>query len=411
MSHGNPKVPPRARAVLACGLALACLGEGKEAPDPHPGRAMPGHAAAHVSTVAAASEEPAAPGEAAREEASGAPPSFELRHGVIVDGTRGALYLGEPEKGIEAVEISTGRSLWRSVDAAVPLALNGRVLAAQGEEAMPAARLPIVVLDVGAGGRKVLDALVVLPPDVRPLVADELGRSFRVTAERDEDGFLISWSLKESQVLGIARPPGEPPPERTLSGAARVSVETGRVVALEGAAAPSRPRIDSAAERVRDSQALPQAPWRAGTVLAITEGGRGGPLTLKRWDAGTGKALPDRPLMAKALVALPSADRKHLLASERVGTGGPGDPEYGWSIFSLETGERLGEARRDVSAAPFFVWKDCVVYVSPPYGFRSDDRWIEEPLKIRAVRLAGGDPVWDRAVRDLEYRGPMPPVR
>jgi hypothetical protein len=115
--------------------------------------------------------------------------------------------------------------------------------------------------------------------------------------------------------------------------------------------------------------------------------------------------------MDRALVALPSADRKHLLASVRVGTGGPADPEYEWSIFSLETGERLGQLRRDVSALPFFVWKDCVVFESPPQGFRRDGNWIEEPLEVRAVRLPGGERVWHRAVRDLEYRGPMPGVR
>jgi hypothetical protein len=132
---------------------------------------------------------------------------------------------------------------------------------------------------------------------------------------------------------------------------------------------------------------------------------------LKRWDARTGQALPDRTLLETALVALASADQQHLLASERVGTGGPSDPEYRWSIFSLESGERVGELRRDVSASPFFVWKDEIVFISQPYGLRSGDEWIEEPLKVRAFRLTDGGPVWDRAVRDLEYRGTTPPAR
>jgi hypothetical protein len=134
-------------------------------------------------------------------------------------------------------------------------------------------------------------------------------------------------------------------------------------------------------------------------------------LTLKRWDALTGVAFPDRVLLQKAIVALPSADESLLLGSERVGEGGPEDPEYRWSIFSLETGERLAEIRRDVSAAPFFIWDGNVVFESRPYGYRIGEVWVDEPLKIRAVRFSRGVPVWDRAVRHLEYRGPVPPAR
>jgi hypothetical protein len=321
------------------------------------------------------------------------PRPFELRHGVLVDPARAAVYLGRPKGGVEAVDLSSGRSLWATDGAALPLGLSGRALAAQGEEPKPGPRLPLVVLDVTAGGRKTLEATLPLPADVHALVTNELGRSFHATAEPDDGGLRVAWSYKETRVSGMAPPRGERPPTRTLSGAARVDLATGRVDPAE----PSKRPVESPA-------AAKPARWRAGAVLAAAEGGRGGPLTLKRWDAETGRPLPDRLLLEKALVVLPSADAQHLLASEPIENG------YRWSIFSLATGERVGESRQAVSAAPFFVWKDVIVFVSQPYGWRSGEKWIEEPLKARAVRLSSGDPVWDREIRDLEYRGTTPPA-
>lgn len=337
-------------------------------------------------------------GQSSTADASG----FELRHGVIVDRAQGAIYLGEPGGGIDAVDLSTGRSLWRSAEGALPLALHGRYLIVQREEARPGPRLPIVVLDVRAGGRQVVESTIALPAGVHAHVAETLERVFRASAAPDRTGFLVSWTYTETLVQGVARDPGEPPPQRALSGTEHVELP-------QATAAPSARVRNEVAERLMKAHGLPHVPWRAGAVLAGTEGGRGARLTLKRWDAETGAALPDRALLAKALVALPSADHTYLLASERVGSGGPGDPEYRWSIFLLETGERAGELRRDVSAAPFVVWNGSIVFEAQPYSVRRGTTSIDEPLKLVALRLSSGDPIWDRAVRDVTYRGPAPP--
>jgi hypothetical protein len=335
--------------------------------------------------------------------------SFDLRRGVIVDGGREAIYLCEPGGAIEAVDLSAGRLLWSSTEAALPLTLDGHFLVAQTEETRPG-RLPIAVLDVDAGGRRVIEAVIPLPDDIRATIADDQRRSFRVTALRDEDGFLISWTYTEHIIEGSTRDPQQPMPTHVVTGAAHVDLATARVVPV-AATTVSRVRTDAAAERIKSIEGLAQTPVRTGSVLSSVQGGRGGPLTLKRWDAVTGVALPDRELLQKAIVALPSADQSVVLGSERVGEGGPEDPEYRWSIFSLETGERLAEIRRDVSAAPFFIWDSNVVFESRPYGYRIGEVWVDEPLKIRAVRFSRGVPVWDRAVRHLEYRGPVPPAR
>jgi hypothetical protein len=337
-------------------------------------------------------------------------PAFELRRGVIADAARAAVYLPEESGGIAAVDLASGRSLWKSDAAALPIATNGRLLLAQAEDKPAAARLRVVVLDVEAGGRKLLESSVALPDDVRASIADGAGRRFRAHAVPEGEGFLISWTYEDVPLIGTARPPGELLPRYNASGAVRVQPATGEVVAVEAAALSSRAKLDDAAEQVRRANDLPVAPWRAGGVFAAAQGGRGGPLKLRRWDALTGAALPERQLSRKAIAFLAS-ESDHLLVSERAGGGGPDDPEYSWSIFSLETGDRIGALRRDVSAAPFLVFAGNVVFESQPFGYRRGETWVDEPLSIRAVRLSTGVPLWTHVVRDLEYRGPMPPAR
>jgi len=328
--------------------------------------------------------------------------AFLLRRGAIVDASRGAAYISKPNGTIDALDLASGRTLWTSAAAALPLGASQDVLVAQSEERSPARKFQIAVLDT-ASGRKLSEASVTLPEGVRALVTDEEGKAFRATAEREGAVFVVSWFYQESPMEGIAPQSGEPA-WRLFAGSARISAQSGKVIAAEGGAVRDVPA------RWRTYDSPPRAPWRAGAALAQTEGGRGRPLTLKRTEAATGRELPDQALSSRALVAVASADERNLLASEQVGEGGPDDPEYQWNIFTLETGERAGELRRDVSAAPFFVFSDSVIFESRPHGYLRGDVRVEEPLEIHSVRLSSGVPKWKVELRDLSYRGPRPPA-
>src|SRR5438128_5902413 len=108
------------------------------------------------------------------------PPSrFLLRPGTIVDPARGAAYVAKPNGTIDSVDLASGRTLWTSADAALPLGADQDLLVAQVEEKpWPTERFRVVILDV-AGGGKVSEATVTLPAGARSLVADEKGSSFR----------------------------------------------------------------------------------------------------------------------------------------------------------------------------------------------------------------------------------------
>src|SRR5437879_903443 len=102
-----------------------------------------------------------------------APPSpFLLRHGTIVDPARGAAYVAKPNGTIDSVDLASGRTLWTSADAALPLGADQDLLVAQVEEKpWPTERFRVVILDV-AGGWKVSEATLPLPAGGRGRRAD-----------------------------------------------------------------------------------------------------------------------------------------------------------------------------------------------------------------------------------------------
>jgi hypothetical protein len=329
---------------------------------------------------------------------------FLLRRGAIVEPVRGAAYVAKPNGTIDAVDLASGRTLWTS-DAAMPLGVDNGLLVAQVEEKPRATeRLLVVVLDA-ARGSKISEASIALPAGVRGHVADEKGRWFYAVAERQGANFLISWFYRVTFISGVAPNAAQPQQTRYYAGSARLHPETGRVVAADGG------EVSETPGRWKLHGAPPAAPWQVGNVSARTEGGRGHTLTLKRTETGSGRPLPDHVLSKQAITTMPSADQRHVLASERVGEGGPDDPEYRWLIYATDSAEKATELRRDVSAAPYFVFGDSVILESRPHGYRSGELLIEKPLEIHAIRLTTGVPKWEVEVRSLEYRRSAPTAR
>lgn len=333
---------------------------------------------------------------------------FVLRDSAIVDSARGTAYLAKPNGTIDAVDLSSGRTLWTSDDAALPIGVAGNLLVAQYEQKPePTEQFRVVFLDA-AGGGKVSEATIELPDGVRALVSDELGKSFRATAEGEGGHVLVSWFYRALNVRGDA--PGEEEDEEkdaahSHAGSARIQPQTGKVLSSTAA------EVTDAPGRWRKYAAPPQQPWHANGLVARSEGGRGGPLVLKRSEAASGRALPEQTLSNRALVHVASYDERHLLVTERVGEGGPEDPEYRWQIFAMDSGERATELRRDFSAAPFFLFADSIVAIEQPHGFLRGGVMVDEPLKLEAVRLSTGAPKWNAELRDLTYRGKVPPRR
>jgi len=339
--------------------------------------------------------------------------SFEFRPGVIVDPDRPAVYLMNPQRGIDAVDLSSGKLICTTAKAAKPLFLYGDLLVAQAETSDRRGVLRIVILDAKDKGGLGLEAEIALPEGVWASIDDGLGTSFWASARIHEGALIVSWFFAEQLLSGANLRPDATAP-RQITGAARIDLKTGRVERLKADELPPLPiaALPGNVAQLVASGVLAGPVWHVGGVAATIQraSDTGGQRTiLRRWNLDTGEPLPDVVLFGRELTfRYPSANGRHLLTSKLVET----DPhvKYLWVIFSLETGGRVAEVRNHSPAAWFFVSGSRLIYESPLQRRLVDGAWAEEPRKLRAIDLVSGAELWNWPIRDTAYRGPYPPV-
>jgi hypothetical protein len=339
--------------------------------------------------------------------------SFEFRPGVIVDPDRPAVYLMKPQGGIDAVDLSSGKLVWTTTQAAKPLLLYGNLLVAQAEVSGRSGVLRIVGLNTKDGGKIGPHADVELPEGVSASIEDGLGTSFRASARIHEGALIVSWLFSEQPISGAYLGADATAP-RQVTGVARIELETGRVdpLASDKAPPPNGRQLPDNIARLVESGALPGRLWRVGNILVTPARIRdkdGERIILKRWDGETGETLPEITFFSNGLtIRYPSADNRHLLMSKLVET----DPQvkYLWVIFSLETGTRVAEVRNFEPAAWFFISGSSLIHEVQPQSRLVKGVGIEEPRKLRAINLESGAELWNWPIRDTAYRGSYPPV-
>lgn len=292
-----------------------------------------------------------------------------LADGVLVDVERQVAYVMAPERGIDAVGLSGGASLWTADAAAKPLAVVGDVLVAQAEGSEEG-RLNVVSFDVRDGRPGAFSARLDLPEGVSARLSDGPRRAFRVQAGLAEGKLVLSW--RATKVGGGELQGYLPGPEEGMSPNAK-SFDR-----LEGAA-----ELDLASGAVRRVDKAVLAP-RALDVLP----------------PGQAKGLSGR--------LFTSADGRHVLASVRTAERGLWQ-SYRWTIVERATGRRLGTFDHYTSSAPFMVAGGRLLFVEEPYFRRQGDDVVAVPRQVRAVDLASGAEVWTKEVSDPSYRGEFPP--
>lgn len=146
---------------------------------------------------------------------------FELLPGVVVDPAAERLYLMNPQGGIDALELATGKLLWTSRAAGKPLAAFDDRLAAQAEPTVGSRSLPIVLLSTKDGGRVVSTIAVPLSSGAMlPFINNGMGAASSVQARVEPDGLLVSWTVTSRGISPIPRPPSV----RSDSGAALIKL-------------------------------------------------------------------------------------------------------------------------------------------------------------------------------------------
>lgn len=336
--------------------------------------------------------------------------AFEFRPGILVDPADGVVYVMSQDRGIDVVDLSSGKRVWRTTRADKPLLLSGTLLVAQRDVAD---RLRIVGLDTADSGALLFRADVELPEGVRASLDDGLGTSFSVSARRHQDDLIISWRFFKQYISGVAPLPGETASAEQFSGAARIEIGTGQVEVVGPSELPpsSEARLPENVALLVETGALLGPVYHAGDVVAVAtrvsdEVGRR--VVLHRWHSVNGQPLPDVTLFEGGLtLRYASADNRHLLASM---AGESDGPAWAWVIYSLETAEVVAEIRNTMPGAWFFLWDSSLMHESRPSRRLVDGKWLDEPLKIRAVELTTSAERWSWPVRDTAYGGPYPPA-
>jgi len=300
-------------------------------------------------------------------------PSLKLAPGVIVDPDRGFAYVMSTEGGIDAVELARGTRVWHSNAAAKPLVLAGDLLVCQGDARSGNNALEIVIVNVRQRGESVLARTVPLASGVQVSIDAMLTGTFTSSALVVGREVVVSWAYAAH-------------PER-----ARGMPDT-------------TPRDDK-------SRQAPAAPPARGSF---------------RMDLSSGEVTPLPPEQAPAVVPAPSnlgprarlpnvpdlqflsADSLHVLGVQRIAAD-PAWERFRWSIHQRVSGAKVGEFGAHWSWAPFVVLGAQIIYLTPPYMRRTDQKLAEEPNKFRAADLATGRELWAWPVRDTAYRGLIPP--
>ena len=336
---------------------------------------------------------------------------FQFRPGVIVNSNQSIVYLMNLQRGIDAVDLSSGKLLWSTTNGAKPLLLDGRRLVAQAEFAAPTNRLRVVVLDVQDTGKLLLETIVQLPKNVKVAIDDALGTTFHTSARLDEDKVVVSWQYSEQPISGAQHGPNAN--VRVTAGAMRIDLKTGHtdtptadLIALN----PETQLPDNVARLIKLGT-LPGPLWQVGNVLAAIErtSVKGKQrAVLRRWDSDSGQPMPEVVLFDGELTfRYTSADGRHLLASKRLDSA---TTHWVWRIYSLETGMQVAEVRNASPAAWFFITASTLIFEVPPTGEISNTGVvIDQPFRLRAIKLATSNELWEWAFRDTTYRGPLPP--
>ena len=266
--------------------------------------------------------------------------------------------------GVAALDLTTGARRWRSSAGDKPLLILGSQLVTQVEPHAIGSRLEVVALNTADGGKVSSRAATVLPASVHVSLGETLRGTFRLTAQQVGGDAMLYWTFIPAPTRGMEDDRESPGavPTAGQQGAVRVRLRSGAAMVLESrnTAAPTEPR------------------WIVSSDAA------------QRGVAGT---------------QYESADGRHILASVRVADDRVWD-KYRWTVFERATRRRLGEFRTHVSFSPFIVRNSLVVFETTPYERRGQP---SEPAKLRAISLTTGREAWSVPVREIVFRGPMPP--
>jgi hypothetical protein len=377
--------------------------------------------------------------------------------GGVADPAEKSAYVMAEDGGIDALDLRTGKLLWQTYTASVPLGIYDHKLLAQTVVEGKRNEVKIVVLDPRHEGAVLSTSEAVTFPDwVNTGLVH--GRSFSSRGRMEEGNLFLYWEAGAWPGTGYARHTleGEEAAHRTVSGVAKVSLENARVEMLcqditkvferennrketssEGEAPPEFGRkLPKELQKLSEIPKLQGSPYVWGwyeqplivgdkaAVLAERKDGIRTKLILIRWDLKSGRELEDIELLpnvrhASRIVMRPNGLHVFIVHQETdvkwlkgTGKGGPtatevptGAPPALW-ILSSETGKVVGKVPMQENVFDVQLVGNRVYFGIEESKAVTKRDYDEKPRFLRAIDLGSGERLWERAILPARHLHP-----
>jgi hypothetical protein len=321
-----------------------------------------------------------------------AEPSVPVPLGVAAPSA-GVLYVVDADQGVTAVELRSGKTLWKAAGPRIPLLVvpsGVATLVTSGVE----------VLDLRSGKRVLASESVGLPPSTHVIgnYVGHVGQGLEAKARSVDDRLELDWEIVVTHVYGM-----RPAEVTRTTGGAQVSMRTGKVTRRGFAPAPA-PKVPAAVEQLysRDGHTNIRTPV-AGPSWAYVrmEPGEGARrAVLHRWDLGGARelaplVLPSAPRGTGEAITQGTLDGRHLLVSWQ--RADASDPAIPWDVYALPEGNRVGSVEGPQFGDRVSVLPPMVVY----------QRGVEGTATLVAVQL-DGKKLWERPMYAVPMYPPVP---
>jgi outer membrane protein assembly factor BamB len=325
----------------------------------------------------------------------------------VADASGKVGYFIAAKGGLEAVDLATGRVLWKTEGAAYPLAVWGKDPVVAVRVKNRPNRLRILVL----GG----DGAAIRETQELEITGHREGDTGQwvVRPFLDGDVLLLDWSISWNSADGLK---GGGSRGAALS---RVNLRTGQVAPVsDKEKATLRPPFTPGAWMAEELKGFPQdtlfvrgAGWssepqrlldgqRVGIVWRKRVG-RDELLTLRTWDAATGKRPETTQLLQRVFGChlRASADNRYLFFQHKEKSA-PGQlSRYTWEVYRVATGKHLGTFLHNAYTIEAGIAGDRVFVIE----YKSNPDGSPAPPELHAVDLKTGKLLWKRPPPDYSY--------
>lgn len=332
--------------------------------------------------------------------------------GGIVDPSGRTGFFPNSDGGIDAIELATGKLLWQTIEAQVPILVDGNFLLAQAN-VKRSNRLRILRLDLKRDGECDSESdQVVFPAWVS--TGEAPGRSFTAKWRLDKHYLRLDWQA-DAFYSGPMRPSREQETaaRKHARGIAIIDLRSGQVEVRPAEKIETPPPPPSLPEQLEKQAVRWQGQvgplWK---VLVLEEAEEGQRLLLHSWDPKRKKQPPPKELIrGRRLLVRTTLDEQVLCLREA-------DPEPDgksaptanpardfWWLFSVQTGDLIGRVPDEKGMHSLAVVGSRVFYLTGSLR-RPLDRPRVQPRLLKAVDMTTGKKIWERPIAGKLFAPP-----